>query len=421
VATDLNTCEVFKAEGLKYFFEGGRECALNNLNFSIMSGESIAIVGPNGAGKSTLLNIMLGYADKYEGVFEFMGREISGWKPSQMARVRAYIPQENETGLKLTALEYLKLSRGAPHLTEKSEINKYLELFDISYLRDRVTATMSGGEMRLLQLIFALLRNPSVVLLDEPVSFLDVNNQKKFFDGLKEISSERSDGKGEKMTIISILHDLNMAAYYCDRIMLLNKGEIVKFDSPLDVINFKTLGSIFFRESLTREVKMKEGGAEISAHVICGGGAGSEIMEALLSQGVNVSAGVLNIGDSDWNFCKNNKVAMVEEEPFQKISDENYIKNLEYIKKADVIVLCAFALGKGNLANLKFIEESGMILGKKIISAFSAHAELDFTGGAAGPLLKKIGENSERFLTPDEFKTVFARVRDSLKKQDRLS
>ncbi len=411
-----DTAEIFKAEGLDYYFDDGRERALKNLNFSIMSGESAAIVGPNGAGKSTLLNIMLGYAKGYRGSLKFMGRELSSWKPSEMAGVRAYIPQENEAGLKFTALEYLKLSKVSPRLADGAEINKYLDLFDISYLRDRVTAAMSGGEMRLLQLIFAILRNPSVILLDEPVSFLDVNNQKKFFDGLKRISSEKNAVNGGKMTIISILHDLNMAAYYCDRIMLLNKGEIVKFDSPLEVINFKTLGSIFFRESLTREVRAKEGGAKISAHVICGGGSGSDIMEALLSEGASVTAGVLNTGDSDWNFCKNNGIAMVEEEPFQKITDENYIKNLEYIKKADIIVLCGFALGKGNLANLKFIDEAGMASGKKIISAFHAHAGLDFTCGAAGPFLKKIDDNSERFSTPEEFKTVFSRVRDSLEK-----
>jgi len=415
----IDTIEIFKAEGLDYYFDDGRERALKNLNFSIMSGGSVAIVGPNGAGKSTLLNLMLGYANKYSGSLKFMGRELSSWKPFEMAAVRAYIPQENESGLKFTALEYLKLSKVSPRLADETEINKYLELFEISYLRDRVTSSMSGGEMRLLQLIFALLRNPSVVLLDEPVSFLDVNNQKKFFDGLKRIASEKNGGKGEKMTIVSILHDLNMAAYYCDKIMLLNKGEIVKFDAPLEVINFKTLGSIFFRESLASEVKPKEGGAKISAHVICGGGSGSEIMEALLSEGAGVSAGVLNTGDSDWNFCKNNGIAMVEEEPFQKISDENYIRNLEYIKKADIIVLCGFALGKGNLANLKFIDEAGITSGKKIISAFHGHAGLDFTGGAAEPFLKKIDDNSERFSTPEEFKAVFARARASLEKQGR--
>ncbi|MEZ7892057.1 MAG: ABC transporter ATP-binding protein [Candidatus Wallbacteria bacterium] len=231
---------VFKAEALSFKFGKNSREILSDLNFEIYEGEFAAIIGPNGTGKTTLLNILLGYYAEYEGSVVFFGEEICKADMMKLAESRGYIPQENEAGIDITVFEYLKLSKIDPALMTDNEVEKILEKYGLLELRYHKVSMLSGGQSRLLQLALMLARKPRVLLLDEPASFLDVDNQKRFFELLKAEAGEK------KITIVAILHDLNAAAHYCDRIMLLNDGKIVKFDSPGAVLNSETIGSVFF-------------------------------------------------------------------------------------------------------------------------------------------------------------------------------
>ncbi|HPG56358.1 MAG TPA: ABC transporter ATP-binding protein [Candidatus Wallbacteria bacterium] len=387
----------FRAAALTYRFEGEDENIINGINFAIEAGSFAAIVGPNGAGKSTLLDIMLGYRKGYAGSLEFFGRELAKVTAGELARERAYIPQQSEDGLRLSAYEYLKLSNADPSKTSCSEIDELLEKLNISYLKNRSIASMSGGEARLVQLVFVLLRKPRVLLLDEPVSYLDYKNQQAFFEILKKEHAERG------ITVAAILHDLNMAAYYCGEIILINDGRILKQGAPFEVLNYRTLGSVFFGAAGFSNARPGSGGVRGRVHVICGGGSGEKIIARLIERNFSVSCGVLNAGDSDWRFCRANSVPMVEEEPYRPISEENYIKNLEYIKASSAVVVCDFPIGAGNLANLKFAEDLALPAAVNIICAGRDFNELDYTGGAASAYLEKIEKKARVFKNIDEF------------------
>ncbi len=387
----------FRASGLAYRFEGEDENIIAGLDFVIEPGSFVSIVGPNGAGKSTLLDIMLGYKKGYAGSLEFFGRELSSLSARELAAERAYIPQQSEDGLRLSAYEYLKLSNSDPIKTRGEEIDEILEKLNISYLKDRSIASMSGGEARLVQLVFALLRKPRVLLLDEPVSYLDYKNQQAFFEILKKEHAERG------ITVAAILHDLNLAAYYCGEIILINDGRILKQGPPLEVLNYRTLGSVFFGASGFLQTRPGPGEPRGRVHVICGGGSGEKIIAMLIERNFIVSCGVLNAGDSDWRFCRANSVAMVEEEPYRPISEENYMKNLEYIKASSAVIVCDFPIGAGNLANLKFADELSCAGGRNIICAGRDFSELDYTGGAASAYLEKIKKNARLFKNIAEF------------------
>lgn len=394
----------FEARDLSCRFEGADRDALGAMNFVIETGAFVSIVGPNGAGKSTLMDILLGYNRGYGGSVKFFGRELRTCPPAELALKRAYIPQQSEEGLRLTAREYLKLSNVDPRATPDAEIEEILERFGGARLREQNINVMSGGESRIVQLAFALLRKPAVLLLDEPVSYLDYRNQQAFFETLKKEREARG------LTVVSILHDLDLAAYYSDAVMLINEGRILKFGSHAEVINYKTLGSIFFGGA---SWVAPAGGGETGAnakrarvHVICGGGSGEKIISKLASMNFMVTCGVLNAGDSDWRFCRAAGVPMIEEEPYRPVSAENYAKNLESIRGSDAVVVCEFPLGNGNLANLRFIDEAGPAGGKRIFLACPAESGekrgLDFTGGAADHYIEKIRARAEIFSSVEE-------------------
>lgn len=394
---DKSITSAFSARNLSCRFEGADADVLGGINFDIAAGAFVSIVGPNGAGKSTLMDIMLGYNKAYGGSAGFFGKEIRECGAAELAAKRAYIPQQSEEGLRLTAHEYLKLANADPRNTKDEDISEILEKFNISYLKDQNISLMSGGESRLAQLAFALLRKPEALLLDEPVSYLDYKNQQIFFDALKKERARRP------LTVVSILHDLNLAAYYSDAVMLLNEGRILKYGPPTEVLNYKTLGSVFFGgvSGAGAGGPAKEPRARV--HVICGGGSGEKIISKLIAMNFSVSCGVLNAGDSDWRFCRANSVEMIEEEPYRPIGEENYARNIETIKNSRAVVVCEFPLGSGNLANLKFIDEIGGMNGIKVFCAEGGGADdgacggLDFTGGAADGYIKKIRARASLF------------------------
>lgn len=405
----MNREPVFEARNLEYRFEDAAECAVRNASFTIYSGETVAIVGPNGTGKSTLLAIMLGFLKDYRGSLTFFGRQISEFGPGEMAALRGFVPQENEAGLRMSVADYIRLSRPDPSKAGAAEIASILEEAGIARLAGSSMASLSGGEARMAQLAFTLSRKPRVLLLDEPISFLDVSNQKKMLDAVRAESVKNG------TTVVAILHDLNAAAYYADRIMLVGGGEIVKFGPPHEVVNYRTLGSLFFAEGDGRCAEPAPGEAGLRAHVICGGGSGAEIIKALLSAGFSVTAGVLNAGDSDWNLCLKQGIMMAEEEPFRGITDENYAANVSFIRQCDVVVVCEFPLGAGNLRNLKFIEEKALCEGKTILSCLSGSVEHDYTGGLAAPLIAAINGRSEHFSDADSFRAAIKRIASSKK------
>ncbi len=263
----------FYAAGLSYRFDGEAKNILNDLNFEIKAGSFVSIAGPNGAGKSTLLNIMLGYNKNYAGRVEFFGRELSSCRPGELALKRAYIPQQCEEGLRFSAYQYLKLANADPDNTKDSDIDAMLDNLNILHLKNHDISLMSGGEARLTQLAFALLRKPDTLLLDEPVSYLDYKNQQVFFDLLKKEHENR------KITVVSILHDLNLAAYYSDKIMLVNAGRLLKFARPAEVLNYKTLGSVFFTGASSSSAvsnKNQRGKRRGNIHLIRGSGGAGE-------------------------------------------------------------------------------------------------------------------------------------------------
>ncbi|MGH7172251.1 MAG: ABC transporter ATP-binding protein [Gemmataceae bacterium] len=206
--------------------------ALADVGFSLERGAHVGVVGPNGAGKSTLLKIVAGFLRPRAGGITFDGVPLSQWRRLALARRLAYVPQSAPPDVGYTALEVVLAGR-FPHVgwfgfessRDREVALDALARVDASALADRPLSELSGGEQARILVARALAQEPDLLLLDEPTAFLDVGHRLDLYDRLHEENRRRG------LSVLVVTHDLNMAAEYCDRVLLLDRGRLMA-DGP---------------------------------------------------------------------------------------------------------------------------------------------------------------------------------------------
>jgi iron complex transport system ATP-binding protein len=213
---------------------------------SVEFGESslTAIVGPNGAGKSTLMSVLAGVRETYGGSCLFRGREVSRWVKRDLARQTAFIPQMIRLEFPFTAQQVVFMGR-TPYChglfespDDEAAVRRAMALTDSLPFAQREYRALSGGEKQRVVLASALAQDPSVLLLDEPTTFLDLKHQVATYALLQSLA-----GKG--MAVIAVTHDLNLAASYADRIVVLSRGRIAADGKPANVLQARLLREVF--------------------------------------------------------------------------------------------------------------------------------------------------------------------------------
>ncbi|WP_457611922.1 ABC transporter ATP-binding protein [Methanocaldococcus sp.] len=217
---------------------------LKDISFEVNQGEICAIFGPNGAGKSTLFKCIVGFLKPNKGRILVDGKDIINLSPKERAKILAYVPQEHKPSFPYLVKEIVLMGRN-PHLSllgpkkEDYEIAcKCLRQVGIGHLADRVYSNLSGGQRQLVLLARALAQETNIMLLDEPTSALDFKNQLKIWDILKKL-------KESGITIIVTVHDPNHVLWFCDKVIILNKGEILDIGSPLEVLNENNIKKLY--------------------------------------------------------------------------------------------------------------------------------------------------------------------------------
>lgn len=205
----------------------GERRVVSDVSFSVGPGELWAVLGPNGAGKSTLLRGCLGLLRADAGEVRIDGRPVPELGRTELARRVAWVPQELDAESGFTGLEIAVMGRsphlsgwGVPQETDLSSARAALEELGIAPLAGRRMSAMSGGERRLVALARALVQTPGLLLLDEPTAFLDLRHQ---FEVLARVRS-RVDGG---LAAVAVLHDVNLAATFADRLLLLREGRVL--------------------------------------------------------------------------------------------------------------------------------------------------------------------------------------------------
>jgi iron complex transport system ATP-binding protein len=236
-----------EARGLSCAY--GARTVLSDVDLTARPGQVVGIVGPNGSGKSTLIRAFSGVLRGYGGSARVGGAEVRSLAPRELARRLAVVPQEPVFSFPFTALEVVLLGRH-PHLAGlafESErdvrlARKALERCGAAALAGRPIQELSAGERQRVVFAKALVQETGVLLLDEPASFLDIRHQIELYDLVRELASARG------TTTLTALHDLNLAAEYCDRLYLLHAGRVIAAGPTAEVLTRANLTRVFETE-----------------------------------------------------------------------------------------------------------------------------------------------------------------------------
>jgi len=385
----------------------------SGLSLSLEGGEILGLIGPNSSGKTTLLKLMDGLLRPQRGAISLEEKSLNRIPRPQVARTIAVVPQAMEVPFSFTVGEIVLMGR-APYLSRFGwEKQKDLEvareamaLTGVAGLEDRTFWELSQGEKQRVLIARALAQEPRVMLLDEPTSHLDINHQVEINELIRRLNLQKG------LTVLHISHDLNLAAEYCHRIVLLHQGSVFSAGIPSEVITEENIRRVYEtkvlveknplsgapRITLLGKGKIEKTGPQRTVHIICGEGSGVDSARRLLLRGYRVSLGVLNTGDTDQKIGKTLGLPMALEGPFSSISERGMEENRRLIETSDLVLLERFHIGPGNLRNLKAALEA-LEKGKKVI-VLENNLEYDFTGGEARAYYRSLQEKGAAFI-PD--------------------
>jgi iron complex transport system ATP-binding protein len=236
---------VIRAENVTFRYGRG-QTVLSGVSCEVVAGEVLAIAGPNGAGKSTLVALLDGLLTPTAGRVVLDGRPVAARPRREVARAIGYVAQSAEFHFPLTALEYVLQGRFAHgHLLgfetdeDLEAANRALEMTDTTAFAARHLGELSGGERQRVMLARALAQEPRALLLDEPTANLDIAHQVRMLDLVRGLAH------GRAMAVAVVTHDLNLAAEFADRLLLLGAGEVRGHGTPRDVLTPDRIGAVF--------------------------------------------------------------------------------------------------------------------------------------------------------------------------------
>jgi iron complex transport system ATP-binding protein len=217
---------------------------LSDVGFDIEAGTWVGLIGPNGSGKTTLLRA-IGAHIPFSGTIRLDGRSVEAWNAQERARRLAYVQQAPALTFDFTVEELVLLGR-APHrgwlqayrADDRSHVRKALSRVDLDGFAERSVLSLSGGETQRVFLAQALVQEADLLLLDEPTSHLDVHYQFSFMD---QVAGLVDAGR----TVLAVFHDLELAARYADRLLVLHQGRLVAIGPPASVLTPACLAEVF--------------------------------------------------------------------------------------------------------------------------------------------------------------------------------
>ncbi len=227
-------------------FAYGRAMVLQDLSFGIESGEVLIGIGPNGSGKTTLMKVMAGILRPQKGSRTLLGRPFSKYRRRELARNIAYVPQMIGGNPPFTVREMVLMGR-SPYLgmlgvegpTDQALADQAMTFTGVDHLQDRHLDQLSGGERQRVHIARAICQEPRVILLDEPTAALDLAHQIRIMDLMARLAREKG------VAVFMVLHDINLAAMYAGRVLLLDKGRIMSLGAPDQVLTGDSLERVY--------------------------------------------------------------------------------------------------------------------------------------------------------------------------------
>ncbi len=227
-------------------FEAGGRVLLQPLTLSLQAGRMIALIGHNGSGKSTLLKLLAHQQPPSRGTVRLLGTDLAAWPTREFARQVAYLPQNPPTSTGMTARELVALGRypwhgalGRLRAADHAKIDEALQLTDTTRFASQLVDHLSGGERQRVWLAMLVAQGASCLLLDEPTSALDIAHQIDVLRLLRELTDSHA------LTVVIVLHDINLAARFSDELIALHSGRLLTSGTPAELMRSDVLESIY--------------------------------------------------------------------------------------------------------------------------------------------------------------------------------
>lgn len=235
--------EQLKLEQAGFRYNGS--FTLQEVNITITQGDFVGVIGPNGSGKSTLFKLMSGYLRPQSGRVLLEGRELHTIPRKQVARKLAVVAQGQPVGFEYSVADLVRLGR-IPYLSrwqseapgDEEIINQAMATTRVLEFKERSFTKLSGGEAQRVMLAQALAQQPEILLLDEPTTFLDLANQQEIFNLMADLNCQG-------VTVAAVLHDINLAALYCKRLVAMKKGRVFAEGPAEEVITPEIVQQLF--------------------------------------------------------------------------------------------------------------------------------------------------------------------------------
>jgi len=224
----------------------GQRLVLDNICFQVEKGAFVSILGPNGCGKSTLIRLMAGLERPEGGQVLLEGRPVMAYPRKELARLVAVVAQEGLPPLPYLVYDVVMMGRFAyqkwlrgPSMDDEKLVEKILEQTELTALRNEPLSQLSGGERQRVAIAQAMAQQPRLLLLDEPTTYLDIGHQLSLLNLIREWQKDCG------LTVVAVMHDLNLAALYSQKLILMNQGRIRRMGTLQEVITEPLIGEVY--------------------------------------------------------------------------------------------------------------------------------------------------------------------------------
>jgi len=385
---------------------------IEDVSFSVKEGDFVGILGPNGSGKTTLLKSISRVLKPHKGTILLDKSDIYSLDGIEVAKQLAVVPQDSAIGFSFLALDIVLMGRN-PHMSrfqlesakDLAVARKVMELTNTWQLAERPINELSGGEKQRVIIARALAQEPRVLLLDEPMTHLDIINQLEIMDLVKDLCAKQG------LVVLAVFHDLNMAARYCNLAVLLKSGRVFSTGRLEDVLTSENIKKVFRVDAIVQKhlvtnslyvipmSRLKSPPTKKCAiHLICGAGTGTALMRILLEEGYRVTAGVLNVLDTDFETAEFLKIPVTSEAPFSPITEQTYNVNMDMVRRAGIVVLTSVPFGHGNIQNLEAAKQALDIGIPTFVIDEVPIEKRDFTQGRASTMLVELKKKGAKFV-----------------------
>jgi iron complex transport system ATP-binding protein len=388
----------------------GDVAVLSDVDFSVERGTLVGLVGPNGAGKTTTLRTLRATLPPEDGRVCVAGNPLSDRSAKAVSRLVASTPQATTLSFDFTVEKVVEMGR-TPHLgrferpgqADRDAVEAAMARTDVTQFAERQITSLSGGERQRVLLARALAQETPVLLLDEPTASLDINHAVRTLELVRDLVA---DGK----TVVAVIHDLNLAARYCDELLLLADGGIRAAGDPASVLTTETLGDAFDAETLVTTQPgtdaplvtplAERDPTDVRVHVVGTGRQAAATVAKLVAAGFPVTLGIVPAGDAAAERARELDCDVVTVPPFAGVDAGARDRATELAAAADTVVM-AGDVGDGNQAVVTAAPRLVAVEGDGVPSVESARttvatiealptAVTDVVGRARGRLAPRI-------------------------------